>query len=265
MIDFATPQLRYSSVRRQAKLAALEQNYVLPQLGGSLYEFSILSGHNCPWARECYAQVETRDDGTRTVRDGAQTRFRCFSASQEALYPSLYARRAENSAVVALAARSPLRAAEALADALPDDAAAVRIHVGGDFRTLAYFDAWRVLAVMRPGVRFYAYTKALPLWVKRKDAIPRNLVLTASYGGTHDRLIRQHRLRYAQVVYSAAEARQLRLAIDHDDSHAIQRGRSFALLIHGVQPKGSAAAAATAELRRQLGQRGGAVGYGRGS
>ena len=42
-----------------------------------------------------------------------------------------------------------------------------------------------------------------------------------------------------------------RLEIDHDDSHAAdptRRRKSFALLIHGVQPKGSAASAAVRAL-----------------
>ena len=42
------------------------------------------------------------------------------------------------------------------------------------------------------------------------------------------------------------------LEIDHDDSHAARpdlRHQSFALLIHGVQPKGSEAAKAVVKLK----------------
>jgi hypothetical protein len=53
----------------------------------------------------------------------------------------------------------------------------------------------------------------------------------------------------ARVVFSEQEARDLGLAIDHDDSHAMTHGPDFALLVHGTQPKGSDAAAAVRALR----------------
>jgi len=89
------------------------------------------------------------------------------------------------------------------------------------------------------------------------DSIPDNLVLTASYGGTHDELIDRHGLRSAIVVFSREEAAALGLEIDHDDSHAMQAGPSFALLIHGTQPQGTTAAKALSALRAQ-----GEYGYG---
>ena len=85
--------------------------------------------------------------------------------------------------------------------------------------------------------------------------VPRfaQLCLTASYGGTHDHLIEEFNLRSAKVVFSEAEAAELGLEIDHDDSHAAvtPRDNSFALLIHGTQPKGSAASVALKELKGQ--------------
>ena len=53
-------------------------------------------------------------------------------------------------------------------------------------------------------------------------------------------------------VFSEKEAADLNLEIDHDDSHAAdvsKRDESFALLIHGVQPKGSKASAALKTLK----------------
>src|SRR5262249_8135618 len=90
---------------------------------------------------------------------------------------------------------------------------------------------------------------SLPYWVKRLDVIPDNLILTASYGGTHDHLIDAHNLRSARVVFSVQEAAALGLEIDHDDSHAMTAGPSFALLIHGSQPRGTNASPAVAVLR----------------
>lgn len=121
--------------------------------------------------------------------------------------------------------------------------------MAGDFKLLNYFDAWLEVAGRRPGVLFYAYTKSLPFWVKRLDVLPANFLLTASRGGKADCLIDEHGFREAKVVYSEAEADALGLEIDHDDSHAALPGPSFALLIHGIQPKGSEAGKAVRALR----------------
>lgn len=142
-----------------------------------------------------------------------------------------------------------MAAAAALCDALPDDAGCVRIHVAGDFKLLNYFDAWLEVAARNPDRRFYAYTKSLPFWVKRLDALPPNLLLTASRGGKADCLIDEHGFREARVVFSEAEADAMGLEIDHDDSHAALPGPSFALLIHGIQPAGSEAGKAVRTLR----------------
>jgi hypothetical protein len=79
------------------------------------------------------------------------------------------------------------------------------------------------------------------------------MVLTASRGGRLDHLIDEHNLRESVVVYSEQEADDLGLVIDHDDSHAAipcNRYNSFALLIHGQQPKGSKASEAIKELKK---------------
>ncbi|MBN9520831.1 hypothetical protein J0H58_20310 [bacterium] len=158
--------------------------------------------------------------------------------------------------------------ARLILDSLSSFARLVRVHDSGDFWNQDYFDAWLRVARERPQTTFYAYTKALPNWLARLDqvgdgrtpgAIP-NLVLTASYGGTHDDLIDQYNLRSARVVFSPHEADALGLEVDHDDSHAMTHGADFALLLHGAQPAGSQAAAAARSLRNA-----GFMGYGKSS
>ena len=57
-------------------------------------------------------------------------------------------------------------------------------------------------------------------------------------------------LKEARVVFSESEAAELGLAIDHDDSHAVENnGQSFALLLHGTQPAGSEASKALQALK----------------
>ena len=133
----------------------------------------------------------------------------------------------------------------------------VRLHVGGDFFSLNYFDAWLYVVMERPDLLVYGYTKSLHFWIKRLP-LPPNFVLTASYGGKWDHLIAQHGLRFAKVVLTEAEAASLGLELDHDDSHAMRNGPSFALLIHGPQKAGTPAAKAVAQQRAR-----GELGYGK--
>jgi hypothetical protein len=228
-----------------AKLSALEA-----RLGVTVYSFDLLSGVTCPFAHDCHSRAVLRADGSRSIQDGRHTLFRCFSASQEVAYTNVFlARRANMDIIMPLASKSPTAAADALCEAMPADAGCIRIHVAGDFKLLNYFDAWLQVAERNPGRRFYAYTKSIPFWVRRMDQLPPSLLLTASRGGKADCLIDEHGLREARVVYSEAEAAALGMEVDHDDSHAAMPGPSFALLIHGIQPKGSDAGKAVRALR----------------
>ena len=65
-------------------------------------------------------------------------------------------------------------------------------------------------------------------------------------------MIEQYGFRFAKVVFSEAEAEELDLIIDHDDSHAANptwRDQDFALLIHGTQPAGTEEAMALKALK----------------
>jgi hypothetical protein len=235
--------LKFSPMRHNAKLAKL-----VKKTGGKGYTFSLLSGHTCPYAKECYSKAVPNERGTLTVVDGPDTKFRCFSATQEMVFGPVYRQRSYNTGLLR-SLKNSAEMADLITRSVPKDATLIRIHVGGDFFNQAYFDAWIAVAILNPKVRFYAYTKALPFWIARLGSIPTNLILTASYGGRKDDLIAKHKLRFAKVVFSQYAARKLKLPIDHDDSHAARPGKSFALLLHGVQPKGSKAAKALKQLK----------------
>lgn len=220
-------------------------------IGRKVYSFDLISGWSCPGAKDCLSKVHVLD-GKRTVVDGPHTQFRCFSASQEALFPNVYNKRMDNFELAKKASVCEFQVANLLDGYLPKKAGIVRIHVGGDMFTRKYFKGWLWMAVRNPTVLFYAYTKSLNLWAEFKDIIPDNFVLTASRGGKHDQLIDKYGFREAKVVFSEAEAEKLGLEIDHDDSHAAdvsKKNQSFALLIHGTQPKGSEAGKAVRELK----------------
>jgi len=217
-----------------------------------IYSLDLLSGWSCPHARNCLSKAVVQDNGKRKIKDGKYTEFRCFSASQEVQYTNVYNSRKHNFDLLRKENHEGMF--NLINGSLPENAGIVRIHVAGDFFSLPYMHAWYEVAMLNPNVLFYAYTKSLRFWVGGISELPilHNFVLTASYGGTHDHMINEFNLRSTKVVFSEAEAVELGLEIDHDDSHAAKpslRDKDFSLLIHGTQPKGSEAAVALKKLK----------------
>lgn len=215
--------------------------------------FSLPAGITCPGAKECKSMAIKDANGKRTIKDGPGTKFRCFAASQEVLFKNTFDSRAHNLTLLKACGKGKTgedAMVKLISDSLPKGAKYVRVHVSGDFYSQIYFNAWLRVATANPKVLFYAYTKSLHFWVKKLGFIPANFILTASVGGKHDLLIHAHKLRYAQVVYNEDEAKQLGLAIDHDDTLAMVNGPSFALLLHGTQPEGSEAGKAWSKLKK---------------
>lgn len=249
------------------------------KLDSVIDHFSIPAGWSCPGARLCLARAVkrgTNEKGRDTygVEDGPEVEFRCFSASEEARYPQVRKNRWHNFDMLRKHGRgTPAEKVKGMASlilaSLPYRPrvfdlsvdgraykAIVRGHIGGDFFSQEYFDAWATVCRLRPDILFYAYTKSLPFWVARLGLLPDNFVLTASEGGKWDSLIGEHGLRSARVFLSQDEADAAGLEVDHDDSHAMRRGPSFALLVHGTQPPGSLAAKAWAVMQRNGGGHG---------
>jgi hypothetical protein len=216
--------------------------------GKKVYSFDILSGHSCPFANECLSKVVETPSGFR-IQDGPNTEFRCFSASQEVIFTNV--RKLRSSNFSELKGLTSAEMAARLSEAMPKNLGVCRIHVAGDFFNQNYFNAWLAITLANPDKLFYAYTKSLPYWVNQISIIPENFVLTASYGGRRDDMIESYNLRSAKVVLHPSETI---LEIDHTDEHAANpetRDQDFALLIHGVQPKGSAAGNAVKVLKHE--------------
>jgi hypothetical protein len=209
-------------------------------------DFSLPAGYTCPGAKECLAWF---DRAERKLKDGPDAKHRCFAASMEAAFSTVQ-RSVDRNLALLKAAKTAEGMAELIDMSLPGRFYEnIRIHADGDFFSQAYFEAWIRVAVENPNRVFYAYTKSLPLWIKLRGTMPRNFVLTASYGGKWDNLIAPNKLRSAKVVMHPDEAEFLGLEIDHDDSLARNPDApSFALLLHGQQRAGSPAAAAKKRL-----------------
>lgn len=228
------------------------------------------SGYDCPYAKLCKSKAVEGPNNKATIQDGPHTVWRCFSASQEVQYPNTRHSRKYNSDLFR-ACGNVKKMTNLIEASLPKDMGVCRIHVSGDFFNQRHFDAWLAIARMYRNILFYAYTKSLPFWIRRKHLVDttNNFVLTASYGGTKDNLIEQYNLRFARVISELDLCKKLvesgqydivphlgtpydGLPIDHDDSHAADPykcNQNFCLLLHGTQPKGSDASKALITLK----------------
>ena len=246
MLKFSKANAKTQALKNDSELA----DYLTGKR--KIYSLDLLSGYSCPYAEKCLSKAVQLPTGKRKIRDGKKTEFRCFSASQEVQYTNVYNSRKHNFDLLRKENHEGM--VKLINGSLPENAGIVRIHVAGDFFSLPYMHAWYVVALMNPNTLFYAYTKSTSWWVGGINEFPilHNFVLTASMGGTQDHVTENYGLRKAVVVFSEAEAAELGLEIDHDDSHAAKpslRNQDFALLIHGTQPAGSKAAQALKELK----------------
>jgi hypothetical protein len=213
------------------------------KLGKKVVTFSLPAGHSCPFALDCLSKS---DKETGKITDGKETIFRCFAASSEAVYKNVRISRWHNFELLKTA-KNTENITNLILQSLPKKCDIVRIHVSGDFFNMSYLQAWVNVAKLLPNTLFYAYTKSLVYLIGLE--LPENLSITASKGGKLDKLISENNMKFAEVVYSEQEAKDKNLLIDHDDSHAMYAKNSFALLIHGTQPKNSKGSKAIKEMK----------------
>ena len=245
MLRFSKANAKTENLRGVADL----QKYLYDR--AKVYSLDLLSGWSCPGAKDCLAKVVVNDSGRKLV-DGPETKFRCFSASQEVAYPNVYNLRKNNFDMLKRC-KTPQEVSSLIRNSIPDDAGIVRYHVGGEFFNMNYLLGAIGVAQVLKGVLFYTYTKSLHLLERivmldpGQGMILKNFLVTTSMGGRYDNLIDKIGVRTARVIFSESEAGDL--PIDHDDSHAATPGGDFALLLHGIQPKGSNASQALKALK----------------
>ena len=224
--------------------------------------FSLPAVKTCPVASLCHSFVSINKDNKRVIQDGVNTEFRCYAASQEVMYTALYKKRKYNLDLLIDSLnfkKNTLNAVDlinkSLKKYLTKSIKKVRIHDSGDFFSGEYLRAWLAVARLNPNIQFYCYSKSLNLF-GTNVSIPDNFYLTASMGGKYDYLIHKgYFKRYAIVVNSVIEAETLGILhrnkpykIYTDDS-ACFKDDAFALLLHGVQPKGSKASQDLQKIR----------------
>jgi hypothetical protein len=213
--------------------------------------FNLPAGKTCPGAMFCKSFAVVDANGKRSIQDGKYTEFRCFAASSEVQYDAVFHNRAENLQLIVDAIQNG-SVADLIHNSIQQKRTKktklVRIHESGDFFSGSYLDAWIEVAHRNPDLKFYCYSKSLQLFLH--FPLPENFYMTASYGGKFDYLIDEGYFpRYSKVCMNDADAANLGLEVDHDDSHCFG-DKPFALLVHGTQPKGSTWGAAIRERRK---------------
>ena len=231
-----------AKLKRLRELLAIEYGRI-----PNIYGFSLPAGYSCPFAQDCLSKA---DRITGKITDGPDMQFRCFQASLEAIRTPMRDANWRNFEALR-SCNTVEEMTDMLQNAIPKNTDVIRFGIDGDFFNQRFFDAVLSIARMNPNIRFYAYTKSLIYWVNRIGEIPANLSLNASRGGRLDHLIEEYGLKSATVVFHPSEAEALGLEIDHDESHALNAGDSFALLIHGQQAKGSDASKAIKTLKAE--------------
>jgi hypothetical protein len=228
------------------------------KLSSQTLTFSKSSGLTCPAANKCKAIAMMNDQGKRSIKRFKDTEFTCYSATLEALYPSLYNLTRHNTSLLNEYIKKDNF--NGLVDCFnysinqkrTKNCNLVRWNQSGDIYTRFELEALKQVCKLNKDLIFYFYSKNLILYPTNRS-IPENMFITASYGGKYDYLIdRGYFKRFSKVVFSEAEARLLNLPIDNDDSHAyMDKGKNgFALLLHGTQEKNSKASEALKEIRK---------------
>ena len=236
------------------------------KLGKDTLLFSIPAGKTCSIGADKCLSMAIEKDGKRTIQDGKHCEFRCFAASQEVLFPSVFESRKRNLELLTESLKGEkgyFKTYDLINNSLQAHLPRtgrikkIRVHVSGDYFSAVYLRAWLAVARLNPQLKFYSYSKSLSLF-ETNLSLPDNFYLTASVGGKLDHLIHKgYFKRYAIVVNNEEEAKALGILhtgkpypIDHDDSHCFIKDQPFALLVHGVQPKGSPASKAISKRKK---------------
>ena len=216
-----------------SKIAELAKEQGLKK--SEVVAFDLPAGYACPAANLCKAYFNPL---SRKVYDAKGSRFRCYAASVEARFPNTSRMRWDN--YNGLVGKNTQAMYKIILKSLPKNVKIVRVHSSGDFFNESYFDAWCKVALSRPDVIFFGYTKILPYIKKLQGMNLPNFRLVYSYGGKMDSMRISEPTVY--VVEKTSQAKKLHVPVacinsPADDYAYIMKGESFALLIHGTQPR----------------------------
>lgn len=160
----------------------------------------------------------------------------CYARQGRYTYTAAARVRVRNHRALLALGRSVQDVANALLRAisrLPRSVGIIRLHDSGDLYSLAYLQAWILVARQRPDLVFYLFTKSVLLFLRIRDELPENFVVTFSEGGKWDDRIPEYARR--SIIFGSSESMQAHrpIVIDGNDP---KRGDLPAILPIAVQP-----------------------------
>jgi hypothetical protein len=130
----------------------------------------------------------------------------------------------------------------------------IRIHDSGDFYNEEYLDRWLKIMRARPNVEFYAYTKMISIFNRRKADLPKNFTLIYSFGGTEDKLIDVEKDRHSLVFETVAQLKACGYAdASNQDDIALGKNPKIGLVYHGTKNIENTNWAKVPEYKRKAG------------
>lgn len=175
--------------------------------GLRVYNFGIPAQDTCLWAGECKKYCY--------ASKGAYI----WSNVKPAFQRRLDATKKDNFAQVMIA------------EIVRRKANVIRIHDSGDFYSREYLHKWFKVMDSLPQVKFYAYSKSLPLL--QGEQLPDNFTLIKSEGGKRDDLIDPSVDRHARIFKTEAELIAAGYAnASNNDLIAIDSNPKIGLLAH---------------------------------
>jgi hypothetical protein len=116
----------------------------------------------------------------------------------------------------------------------------VRIHDSGDFYSLDYVKDWFAIMTATPEVRYYAYTKMVPMFQRLREqgvGLPANFTVIFSEGGKADAKIKTTD-RHSRVFPDKASLDAAGYAdASQDDTVAFGPNPKIGLIYHGAKSK----------------------------
>lgn len=110
----------------------------------------------------------------------------------------------------------------------------VRLHDAGDFYNITYLKNWLTIMRAFPVIKFFAYTKAVPLFTNL--ALPENFRVVFSEGGRWDAAIDRDTVRHARVFTCRRDLKRAGYVdATHEDVRPIwlRDERKIGLVYHG--------------------------------
>ena len=105
-----------------------------------------------------------------------------------------------------------------------------RIHASGDFYNREYLHKWFSICEALPHIKFYAYTKSIPLFTH--ETLPENFTVIYSYGGHYDHMIDPEKDRHAKIFQTKEDMPKNYIDASKIDLNAITENHRVGLIAH---------------------------------